>query len=68
MKIKQFREIKNYSKEELLAKLEDLEKKYFESLFKHRTIKLKSPIEIRHFRRDIARIKTLLSQKFNIKK
>jgi large subunit ribosomal protein L29 len=68
MKLKEFREIKNYSKEELLAKLDELEKKYFEIKLKHKTVGIKSPIEIRNLRRDIARIKTLLSQKFNIKK
>lgn len=68
MKLKEFRELKNYSKEELLAKLDELEKKYFETKLKHKTVGIKSPIEIRNLRRDIARIKTLLSQKFNIKK
>ncbi len=68
MKIKQFREIKNFSKEELLAKLEEVQKKFFELKFRHKVTKLKNPLEIRELRRDIARLKTLLSVKFNVNK
>lgn len=68
MKLREFREIKDFSKEELLAKLESLEKKLFELKFKHKVVPLKNPLELRNLRRDIARIKSLLLQKFGVKK
>ena len=43
------------------------QKKLFELKLKHSTVKLKNPLEIRNLRRDIARIKTLLRQKFAVK-
>lgn len=67
MKIREFKEIKELSKEELIIKLEELQKKLFESKLKHSTVKLKNPLEIRNLRRDIAKIKTILKQKFNVK-
>lgn len=66
MKTKKLKELKELSKEELLAKLSELQKKLFELKLKHTTIKLKNPLEIRNLRRDIARIKTLLTEKFKI--
>jgi large subunit ribosomal protein L29 len=67
MKKKQFNELKDASKEELMLKLEELQKKLFELKLKHSTVKIKNPMEIRNTRRDIARIKTLLRQKFRVK-
>jgi large subunit ribosomal protein L29 len=67
MKKKQFNELKDASKDELMLKLEELQKKLFELKLKHSTVKIKNPMEIRNTRRDIARIKTLLRQKFGVK-
>jgi len=67
MKKKQFNELKDASKEELMLKLEEGQKKLFELKLKHSTVKIKNPMEIRNTRRDIARIKTLLRQKFGVK-
>lgn len=67
MKRKQFEELKNMSKEELLSKLEELKKELFNAKLRHLTVTLKNPLLIRNLRRDIARVKTLLRQKFNVK-
>ncbi|MFN3551195.1 MAG: 50S ribosomal protein L29 [Endomicrobiia bacterium] len=67
MKTKEFKGLKELSKEELLLKLEELQKKLFDLKLKHSTVKIKNPLEIRNVRRDIARIKTLIKEKFNIK-
>ncbi|MCS7151986.1 MAG: 50S ribosomal protein L29 [Endomicrobia bacterium] len=67
MKKKQFEEIKNLSKEELILKLEQFKKELFDAHLKHSTIRLKNPMMLRNLRRDIARIKTLLRQKFGVK-
>lgn len=67
MKIKELKELKELSKEELLSKLTELQKKLIDLKLKHSTIKLKNPLEIRNLRRDIARVKTLLNKKFKIK-
>lgn len=67
MKTKQLEELKNASKEELLAKLEELKKELFNLKFKHSIVKVKNPLQIRTLRRDIARVKTLLRMRFNIK-
>ncbi len=67
MKTKEFNQLKELSKEELLLKLEELQKKFFDLKIKHSTIKIKNTLEIRNIRRDIARIKTLIKEKFNIK-
>ncbi|MEN3013300.1 MAG: 50S ribosomal protein L29 [Endomicrobiia bacterium] len=67
MKKKEWEAIKNFTKEELLIKLNDLRKKYFELKMKHSVVKLKNPLELRNIRKDIARIMTLLRQKYNFK-
>lgn len=67
MKTKQWQEFKNMSKEELLSKLEDYSKELFNLRIKHSTVTIKNPLQIRILRRDIARIKTLLREKFNLK-
>lgn len=67
MKKKQFEELKNMSKEELLNKLEELKKELFNAKLKHSAVPLKNPLLIRNLRRDIARVKTLIRQKFDLK-
>ncbi len=68
MKLREWKEIKNYSKEELIAKLESIQRNLFELKLKNRMLKLKNTKEIKNLRKDIARIKTLLWQKYGIKK
>jgi large subunit ribosomal protein L29 len=48
---------------ELEARLNELKDIYFQARFRHVTSPLKNPLEIRHFRRHIARIRTWLRQK-----
>jgi len=67
MKRKQFKEVSNFSEGELTAKLDELQKKKFTSILRHKTAPLKNPLEIRELRRDVARVKTLLRLKFNKK-
>ncbi len=67
MKRKQLEELKNSSKEELLSTLDELNKELFDLKLKHTIVKIKNPLRIRIVRRDIARVKTLLRSKFNLK-
>lgn len=67
MKIKEWKAIKNLTKDELLLKLNELKRKHLELSLKHKVLRLKNPLEIRNIRRDIARINTLLRQKYNLK-
>jgi large subunit ribosomal protein L29 len=62
MKSKNWNEIKNMSKVELNAKLSELQDKIFRLRFRHSTAPIKNPLEIREMRKDIARIKTLITQ------
>ncbi|MDR3256474.1 MAG: 50S ribosomal protein L29 [Endomicrobium sp.] len=61
MKSKNWNEIKNMSNVELNAKLGELQDRIFKLKFRHTTAPVKNPLEIREIRRDIARIKTLLT-------
>ncbi|MDR3253913.1 MAG: 50S ribosomal protein L29 [Endomicrobium sp.] len=63
MKSKNWNEIKNMSDVELSAKLIDLQDRIFRLKFRHSTSPIKNPLEIRYIRRNIARIKTLITQK-----
>ena len=56
-------EIRNLSVEELDKKLADLKKDLFMLRMQHATNHLDNPINISNFRRDIARVKTVLRQK-----
>lgn len=67
MKKNQLQELRNLSKEELLAKLEEMKKHLFELRLKHNVFKIKNPLEIRNLRRDIARVLTILKEKFEVK-
>jgi large subunit ribosomal protein L29 len=67
MKKNQLNELKNMSKEELLSKLEEMKKRLFELKLKHNVFKIKNPLEIRNLRRDIARVNTILREKFGIR-
>ncbi len=67
MKKSQLQQLRNLSKEELLAKLEEMKKELFNLQLKHNTIKIKNPLQIRELRRDIARVYTILREKFGFK-
>jgi|YelNatPaOPRAMG01_1025707.scaffolds.fasta_scaffold509200_1 large subunit ribosomal protein L29 len=67
MKKNQLKELRNMSKEELLSKLEEMKKRLFELKLKHNVFKIKNPLEIRNLRRDIARVNTILREKFGIR-
>jgi large subunit ribosomal protein L29 len=62
MKSKNWNEIKNMSKVELNAKLSELQDKIFRLRFRHSAAPVKNPLEIREVRKDVARIKTLITQ------
>jgi large subunit ribosomal protein L29 len=51
------------SMEELQAQLSEVQETRFRLEFRHATSPLKNPMEIRNARRQIARIKTALSEK-----
>jgi large subunit ribosomal protein L29 len=63
MQSKRWNEIKNISSVELVTKLIGLQDKIFRLKFCNSTSSIKNPLEIRCIRRDIARIKTLISEK-----
>ncbi len=67
MKKNQLQELRNLSKDELLVKLEEMRKELFNLKLKHDTFKIKNPLQIRTLRRDIARLYTILREKFGVK-
>jgi len=58
MATKKFLELKGYSDEELASQLQVTESDYHKLVFDHGIKGLDNPLEIREFRRDIARMKT----------
>ena len=56
-------EIRNLSVEELNQKLDELKKDLFMLRMQHATNHLDNPVKISNVRRDIARVKTVLSEK-----
>ncbi|MDR0820647.1 MAG: 50S ribosomal protein L29 [Endomicrobium sp.] len=63
MKSKNWNEMKNMTRLELNAKLNELQDKIFRLRFRHSTVPVKNPLKIREIRKDIARIQTLIAQK-----
>jgi len=57
------KEIKGFSVDELNKKLKELRNDLFEARMKNELGQLGNPIEIRNFRRNIARVRTALAQK-----
>ena len=57
------KEIRDMSREEMTAKLEDLKKDLFNLRFQHATNQLDNPIKIVAVKRDIARINTIIREK-----
>jgi large subunit ribosomal protein L29 len=68
MKNKNWDEMKNMSSVELNVKLSELQDKIFRLKFRHSTVPVKNPLEIRGIRKDIARTRTLIAQREKIKK
>ena len=60
-----FKEMESLTVEELRNRERELQEKLFEAGMKNSLGQLGSPIEIRKFRRDVARLKTALSQKLS---
>lgn len=60
--------IKNLSDEEIMVKLNELRKKYFQLKFNRISAPLQNPLELRTIRRQIAMIKTFISEKERQKK
>ncbi|OGS20375.1 MAG: 50S ribosomal protein L29 [Elusimicrobia bacterium RIFOXYA2_FULL_39_19] len=67
MKTKQFKEMKDQTLNEIMVQYEQIQKKLFTKMLQHKNAPLKNPLEIRELRKDIARIKTVIKQKFNKK-
>ncbi|MDR3049061.1 MAG: 50S ribosomal protein L29 [Elusimicrobiota bacterium] len=63
MKTKNWLENKELSLVELEAKLSSMQDEIFKLKFRHSASPIKNPMLIRTLRRDIARIKTLITQK-----
>ncbi|MEE8399463.1 MAG: 50S ribosomal protein L29 [Desulfobacterales bacterium] len=58
-------EIRELSHEEQLRKVDDLKEEIFNLRFQHETGQLENPQNMKHIKRDIARIKTVLRQTGN---
>lgn len=56
------KEIRDMSREEMGAKLEELKKDLFNLRFQHATNQLDNPIKIAAVKRDIARINTIIRE------
>jgi large subunit ribosomal protein L29 len=65
MKSENWNEIKNITNVELSSRLRELQDRLFKLKFRHSSVPLKNPLEIRETRRIIARIKTLIVLKKN---
>ncbi len=61
MKAKELREL---SSDELSLNLTDLRETLFNLRFQHEIGQLENPKKILHVRRDVARLKTILAEKF----
>jgi len=57
------KEIRNFTTEELNAKLVDLKEELFNLRFQHATGQLDNPMRVRAVRREIARVKTILRER-----
>ena len=56
-------EIRELSAEEIRAKVADLEEERFRLRFRSATEQLENPLRLRTIRKDIARLKTVLTEK-----
>lgn len=60
--MKKIAELKTLSMDELMQKERDLRKELFNLRFRHKMGELENPMKIREVRRDIARVKTIMSE------
>ena len=60
-------EIQGLTVAELNAKLKELNSELFNLRFSHATRSLANPMQIHNVKKDIARVKTILREKFDIK-
>ncbi|MDR1400706.1 MAG: 50S ribosomal protein L29 [Endomicrobium sp.] len=67
MKDKTWGEIKSMTCTELESRLDDLQDRIFKLKFRHSVTPVKDPLEIRKIRRNIARVKMLITQKKEFK-
>ncbi len=56
-------ELRDFSNEELNQKLEDLREEYFKLRFQKAMNRLENPLRMKSVRKDIARIKTLQTER-----
>ena len=56
-------EIREMSLDEMKAKEKEMVKELFSIRMRHATAQLEDPLKIRHLRKDIARVKTIIVQK-----
>lgn len=66
MSTKQFKELKNLSKDELVSKIRETEQKLFEVRMKKVTGQLKDTASIWRLRKSFAQMKTLQGQKNSV--
>jgi len=62
-KVEKKEDLSTLSADEMEARLKELQDSYFRARFRHVTSPLKNPMELRDFRRQIARLKTWLRRK-----
>ncbi len=60
--MKKITEFKTLSIDELMQKERDLRKELFNLRFRHKMGELENPMKIREVRKDIARVKTIMSE------
>ncbi|MDE6592943.1 MAG: 50S ribosomal protein L29 [Oscillospiraceae bacterium] len=60
-------EVRDMTEQELTNKLTDLKKELFALRFQHTVNQLDNPVRLRDVKKDIARVKTILREKFDIK-
>ncbi len=63
MKPKDYKELKDKTVDELRGKEADFKKELFNLRMQHATGQGENPMMLRHLRKDIARVKTLISEK-----
>lgn len=60
-------EIRNLETNELVAKVEELKKELFDLRFQHATKQLENTAKLKEVRKTIAKIKTVLTERENVK-
>ena len=63
MKTKAFQELREMTVDELRRKADDLQRELLGARIQHAGQQLKNPLKLRHLRRDIARVLTLINEK-----